>query len=667
MKSYVTYLQGLYTAIFSEIVESIPTLHVDSKRDSSRLLSLVESQGLPFLTISLVDAGRHFDKCLSAERLLPFGVAGFRPYKRGGVIPRLFKGLLLRVFDESGMLRAVPDVIAIRFLRQLFYAAKKVKIACDDSRTWEHVHEFFETDSEVRLPSLNWDEDELRISELDHLHCGDDTRPGPAPLLDLCDSSSGLDAESISIDSRLYDTTQKVADIVSACLGRFEASEWRYKHGPGAVADQRHTQFKYDFPTWPAKLDHSFPLDVFGFANYTHWAGWTSQGCPMDLYRNHEPPSRLISVPKTLKGPRLIASEPVAHQWCQQAVLDFLTSRLRETPIASSIHFRDQRFNQDLALRASHTGSHATIDLSAASDRISCWLVERMFRRSPTLVQALHASRTRWVVNTIDKKSPQFHKLRKFSCMGSACTFPVQSYIFTIIAISTLLFERGWDVSISNIRRASREVRVFGDDIIIPKDGWGRLQELLGAFGLKVNHNKSHGTGRFRESCGMDAYDGTDVTPTYTITYPDVSRPESITSLLETHNNFFRRGYEKIAAYVKSTVVSLRRFVFPNVPIGSGILGWFSFNDEQEKRVRTRFNPYLHRREYYVDTPRSKSSSIPVQRDSSLLQFFTEATNWVTVKTGPLRGLPDKLLRDEERIGIRTRPVNSIVRRWVAL
>jgi len=651
MKSYVIYLQGLYAAILSSIAESDPTLRRDCFRDSSRLLSLIEQRGLPFLMVDLPAMGKHLDKCLSIGLLTSAGVAGFRPYSRRSTIPRLFKGMWLRVFDDVGVLRVDADATCIRNLRQLLYAAKKVKVACDDSKTWEHVNEFFQIDREIRSPSLNWDEDEFRIDDIHGLHIGDHDLLSPAPLFDRLDYDGQQGGPSPQLDRGFADAVQCTADIVSATLGCFSASEWRTKHGPGAVADQRHTQFKYDFPTWPAKLENVFPMSEFGFANYDSWVEFLSRDGAQDLFRSHEPPSKLIAVPKTLKGPRLIAAEPVSHQWCQQSILDFLTSSLRRTPIASSIHFRDQTYNQRLALRASHTQSHATIDLSSASDRLSCWLVERIFRRLPSLVEALHASRTRWVVNTIDRKSPKHHLLRKFACMGSACTFPVQSYVFCILAVSSVLYSRGIRPTISSVRAASREVLVFGDDIIIPIDCWEQLQGLLSDLGLKVNQAKTFGTGMFRESCGLDAWDGHDVTPTYTITYPDVSRPESIASSVETHNNFVKRGWYGVADYAKSRVLEERRFAIPHVPLGSGTFGWYDHNMVGNDLLRKRFNPFTMQVERHCTVVESTMKRTPTGRNSQLLQYFTE------VRPVPfIRG---------DRIGVAERSRTSIRTRWV--
>jgi hypothetical protein len=219
-------------------------------------------------------------------------------------------------------------------------------------------------------------------------------------------------------------------------------------------------------------------LADFGFANFGFWSDFVANHGDFAEITSSESPSKLISVPKELSGPRLIASEPVSHQWCQQVILDFLVSSVRRLPIAGSISFENQAPNGLMALEASHSQSHVTVDLSSASDRISCWHVERFFRRNPTLVSALHASRTRFLRNDIDKKSPKYHVLRKFSTMGSAVTFPIQTYMFTITCIGALLYARNLRATIKNIKELSREVRVFGDDIVIPVDGWPALQDL---------------------------------------------------------------------------------------------------------------------------------------------------------------------------------------------
>ena len=132
--SYDSYVLGLYNAVLKDIGVQFPQLQKDLGRDYSRLSSCVETRGLSFLMIDLVDFGKHFDKCLAEQRLTLSGLPFQRAYKKETVVPRLFKGLLLRVFTPRGELRTDCDVHAVRALRQLYYMVKKFRIACSDER-----------------------------------------------------------------------------------------------------------------------------------------------------------------------------------------------------------------------------------------------------------------------------------------------------------------------------------------------------------------------------------------------------------------------------------------------------------------------------------------------------------------------------------------------------
>jgi hypothetical protein len=121
-------------------------------------------------------------------------------------------------------------------------------------------------------------------------------------------------------------------------------------------------EYKYLFPHWPDKLDAVFSYSECAFANFGSWAASVSRLGFDDSAMRHEPPSRLIAVPKTYSGPRLIASEPVAHQWCQQTIRDFFVSRVADTSLGLCISFRDQTPNQVAALKASATRASSTID-----------------------------------------------------------------------------------------------------------------------------------------------------------------------------------------------------------------------------------------------------------------------------------------------------------------
>jgi hypothetical protein len=653
MKSFDTLVQSLYDGILTDIGVKYPELRKELSRDFVRLSSGVKSNGISFFTIILPEAGKHFDKCLSQSHLTPFRVLHFGVKKRGGVIPRLFGKLLLRVFDINGVLRVDADVYAIKALRQLFYAAKSLKLECTDARTYREIEKFFEVDRGIRHPTLSWGDDELGAEGAQALSVTDiisDVSSPDDPVLPFLEEVTDDSGESLSPSMRrhLY-LLQKVADHMSALIGVFDPYAWKAKHGPGAVSDSRSGKSKYDFPNWPRKLDLTFPMADFGFANFSLWIDAVSEEDIVDRFSVHEPPSKLISVPKTARAPRLIASEPIAHQWCQQVILDFLTSRVDSTFMRKSIHFRDQTYNQRAALLASHTDKQMTIDLSSASDRISCWLIERLFRRNESLLRGLHASRTRWIVNTVDKKSPSAYLLRKFSCMGSACTFPVQTIVFWMIAVASVLSARRLRPSYGNISDISGEVLVFGDDIIIPNDA-GECLELLRILGLKVNHNKTFLKGKFRESCGCDAFDGHDVTPIHVISAPDKARPESITSAVESVNNLVRGGWPNAAHRVKTTVMSaMPHLRLATLPVDSGYYGWKTpYWMDDTPAPKRRWNALLHRVEVLVHTLVSKSKTLPDRGGSRILQFFTEAPpsdlEWVS--------------------GVRARPKSHLRLRW---
>lgn len=334
MKSYEHFFLGLYDAILTDCIDMYPSLRQSIGYDKARLLSLVEARGLSFLTIDLPELGKHLEQCLASGTFtsprLPGGTPGRR---RGGIIPRLFSGIYLRIFDLSGMLRVDADVHAIRVLRQLYYTAKKAKLECSDERTRRSVVEFFDVDRGVQSSTLQWEEDELRGLGNDKIHFGKGRfNPHDDPALFPEEPGQGqLGSPSVSVDWERLNHIQIVCDIIATQLGFFDPFEWRTKHGPGAVADLRvGKDSKYEFPNWPRKLETLFPIADFAFANYSQWANDVSRkDGHHGRFSPHEPPSRLISVPKTQKGPRLIAAEPTAYQWTQQSVKDFLTERVR--------------------------------------------------------------------------------------------------------------------------------------------------------------------------------------------------------------------------------------------------------------------------------------------------------------------------------------------------
>jgi hypothetical protein len=643
-KSYGFYLLGLYQAIFLDIASHEPRLRNDCRLDFRRLSTLVKTRGLPVLLVDLPSFGKAFDKALSEGHLPRTNLPCFGTSERGGSIPLLLKGMIRCVFDKSGALVSDPDKRCIKWIRQILYLSKSFKIQCPKLKEYESVQEFFETDGQIASPSLDWNDSDLGHVSARNLQFGDYL------LHDQLSPSGNREEWSAPASTWKWRfcQLQRVSDIVSATIGRYDPADWRYQHGPGAVSEKTGSVWKYAFSGWSDHLEPVFPYADFAFANYAHWGERSLTESDGETHWA----SRLICVPKTYKGPRLIAAEPTGHQWCQQNIRDFLSSRVENTFLFNSIRFSDQTWNGRSALEGSRDGSLATIDLKSASDRVSLKLVERIFRSNPTLLQALMASRTRWMTQEIDLKLPRSILLKKFSTQGSAVTFPVQSIVFWCIAACGVLISEGLQATVPNLRSVSRKVRVYGDDIIVPNNSRPIVEELLHTLGLKVNTDKTYSRGLFRESCGVDAYAGHNVTPLHVNTVPCWSKPESIASSVDTANNFLEGGYQHAYDYIRATVNSGRKNSIPEKRFGSGSFGWLTFGEVDTRRYKYRYNSTLSRGEFEVTTLSSAGSRVPSNDNGMLLQYFTECHH--------------RPIRNEERLGIASRKGSTRLRRsWV--
>jgi hypothetical protein len=251
-----------------------------------------------------------------------------------------------------------------------------------------------------------------------------------------------------------------------------------------------------------------------------------------------------------------------------------------------------------MALTASIDGSLSTVDLSEASDRVPHDLALTMFDCNPVLRDAIDACRS------THAKLPNgtiIGPLRKFASMGSALCFPVESMYFYTVCVVALLRIRNLPVTPSNCYSVSRDVYVYGDDIIIPADETVVVLEYLQKYNCKVNRHKTFWHGFFRESCGLDAYKGVNVTPVYVRQeHPKNQRQASnIISWCATANLFYRKGYWRTAQYMFDII---ERVIgnLPYVSEDSGGLGRISFLGY---RSVERWNDKLHRFEVRAMAP----------------------------------------------------------------
>jgi len=327
------------------------------------------------------------------------------------------------------------------------------------------------------------------------------------------------------------------------------------RHGPGQTAERVTGNGKYRWHRWHDRLEPYLPLVPNAFSALSAEIHEGSQELEMVsiIPENCEQPVRVTPVPKTLKGPRIIAIEPCCMQYAQQAVRDVLYDLLEQSyPFSGHINFRDQSVNQRHALISSASGQLATIDLSDASDRVPLELALRMFDSNPDLRDLIYACRSK----NAEMPNGTIVPLNKFASMGSALCFPVEAMYFYTICIVALLKISCLPVSRKNIEQVSSDVFVYGDDILVPAHAAATVLDYLEKYNCKVNTAKTFYRGSFRESCGVDAFLGERVTPIYLGTCPPENRQQAseLISWTATANLFLRKGYRRVAHFLFSRV-----------------------------------------------------------------------------------------------------------------
>jgi len=441
--------------------------HISTAADLKTIRRRIEHEGLSFLTITLPNFGKDLQKGLSRGFVAHDLFVGF---SYAGGLPRFLGGFLELVFDRgTGVLLDSPSIDAIRAVHQLTSMFGKIELPCSQEREDQAIDRYVECEQEVR-------EGERQMT-------------------------SSMMEDFKRVGHLLF------ADVFSAIDLKVYKGEHVPRHGPGATADRLRGNAKYRQKEWTSRLEEYFPAGEFLIPNwrYQHELVTVDYLEPRD-----ERPVRVITVPKTLKTPRIIAVEPTCMQYAQQSLMELIYEAIEgHDTLSRFIGFTDQEPNQLMAQEGSRKGNLATLDLSEASDRVSNQHVRALLHRFPHFAAAVDACRSR----KADVPRHGVIRLAKFASMGSALCFPFEAMVFLTIIFLAVEQELNTPLTPRLIKEFRGKVRVYGDDIIVPVHLMERVSTLLSAFGLKVNVHKSFGTGKFRESCGGDYYDGVRITP----------------------------------------------------------------------------------------------------------------------------------------------------------
>jgi hypothetical protein len=506
-------------------------------RDIITIEKRYENEGYGFLAVALPALDEALVIGLSTGRFTC--PPGFKTVKRGA-IPRFLSGMLCEVFEPfSGQLKEDPDFGVLKCLREVLRLFKKTQLSSDQELYLDKKakNEFFRCDDLARSVILP--------DDLDH-HIG------------------------------------LVSKLVLNDLSSKDVSQANYKHGPGAVEEGYSSNQKWLELTNSVK-NSEFDLERFGYDAYGTILSDLSERSIVSLsgeqvsflagaYRRT---ARLITVAKNSSSRRTITVEPMLNQFIQQGLNTTLRDSISRCRILrNSLALTDQSKNQQLALEGSRYDNWATIDLKSASDLLSVKLVESVFRHHGQFLDHMMDCRSTSVSCSQEKTTA----LGKFAGMGNALTFPVQSVCFAVTCIAAILHSQGYKPDYWKTRRASRLVRVYGDDIIVDKRYAQQCVAWLTNAGLTVNVKKSFLSGNFKESCGVEAFMGVDITPIYVRHRPDDSsvEPSVIAGLIATSNLAWLRGLYSFSTCLRHEVEGRLGKVLPLVGKESGSLGWHS-------------------------------------------------------------------------------------------
>jgi hypothetical protein len=554
MKSQVEF----YLRLCQELVLRDPLNLTTSKhlrRDLETLQSRTTNEGLSFLTKCLPRLGKALDLGLSSSQFtLP------REFKRShgnGSIPAFLQAYFNCVFDENGCLRDGVPPEAVRHLRQVLFFVYKLEIPYSKEDEQRVVDSFVLTDADLELPS------------------------------DI-DASAVLAAASY---------------VTRDIFAHFDEKDIVPRHGPGAVATGEKLDEKWVFNRLYNKIHQVYPyynyFVVGGSDELIDRLAWYHS-----LTRTDEGQARVVLVPKDSRGPRLISCEPLEFQWVQQGLGRALVSHLESNWMTSGqINFRDQSVNGRIALDSSLSLEYSTLDLKDASDRVSLELVRKVFSKTPKLLRALEACRTSATLLPDGRVLP----LQKFAPMGSAICFPVEAYIFWVVLVASISRERRMQPS-----EVGKRIFVYGDDIAVPTDWALECVRHLERFALRVNHSKCCIQGPFRESCGVDAFLGENVTPLKLKTLWTGNRTDgsAYVSYVAAANSLSSRGYQECADSLWSVIED----TYGAVPHGTS---WSSFpcrvvddaevaECENKKRFKYRQSRRYQRIEFSILTTTSR-------------------------------------------------------------
>jgi hypothetical protein len=321
-------------------------------------------------------------------------------------------------------------------------------------------------------------------------------------------------------------------NIIRVILPPLQVDHLLPKFGPGKVAERgvRDTYDKLHNLRGHPRLEYAFGRERPGRSRDEGFSRRETVDTRGVSVRDS---ARQKFVPKDITKSRTISMEPNTFMYFQQEVMRWMVNSMEKGLISRFVNLRDQSTSQMAAVHGSLYFSTDTIDLSSASDSVSVELVRRVF--PPDYLFFMMATRSSRV-ELYDGSS--IVDVYKFAPMGSAICFPTQCIIFTAVCLYAALAvcsQEDTGVRVIPEKEIRKFIRtrlwkkrsssspftwkleppvVYGDDIAVDSRTTDSVISTLDRLGFTVNRSKSFtGSQSFRESCGVFAFEGEDVTP----------------------------------------------------------------------------------------------------------------------------------------------------------
>jgi hypothetical protein len=247
--------------------------------------------------------------------------------------------------------------------------------------------------------------------------------------------------------------------------------------------------------------------------------------------------------------------------------------------------------------------------------------------------------------------------------MGSALCFPFEAMVFLTIVLLGIEKAQNTKLTRKDIMSLRGKVRVYGDDIIVPTDYTRFVCDMLEAYGLRVNYDKSFWTGKFRESCGGDFYAGVDTTPVRATQPLPITHGNAtgVVAWAAFRNHAYMRDFHRTVQALDHELGRVLKGLYPVVGQNSPIIGRWSLTGSEPERISPSnplkgletgtFEGSLHRLEVHG------WEAVPIKRRNeldgvgALMKYFLNAS-----------GLP---VTDREHLVYSGRPVSvTLKKRW---